>query len=135
MSSNIPVNEFTSPNPYSVSLDTDYREMLSLMDRHGIRHLPVIKDGDLVGLVSDRDLNLVGFVAGKLSICAQDIMSSDPFMVSPETPIEDVALEMSKRKIGSSIVVSASGEVIGIFTATDALNALVEVLRGEINKQ
>ena len=56
-------------------------------------------------------------------------MSPQPFIVSSETPLEEVALSMSRQKFGSALVRDEKDQTLGIFTVTDALNALIEVLR------
>ena len=59
-------------------------------------------------------------------------MTPAPYTVLPDTPLDEVVYNMSKQKIGSTIVKSDEDEYIGIFTSTDALNALLEVLRGDV---
>ena len=56
-------------------------------------------------------------------------MATDPVAVLANAPLDEVALLMSERKIGSVIVNGEEGEFRGIFTLTDALNALVEISR------
>ena len=131
MGNKISVDEFTTPSPYSVAEKSTYSEIFELMSSQGIRHLPVVQNGLPIGLISDRDIHLLALASSNENILAEDIMTKDPFTVYPDTPIEEVALEMSQRKIGSAIVTSEDGKVTGIFTATDALNALVEVMRGD----
>jgi CBS domain-containing protein len=62
---------------------------------------------------------------------AEDFMTAAPYCVPAGTPLEEVAFEMSAHKFGSVLVTDEDGNVSGIFTSIDALNALVEVLRGE----
>lgn len=127
---NLKIDEFTTPAPLTAKLEATVAELKDLMGEKGIRHLP-ISDGDqVVGIVTDRDLKTLE-LAETDEIKAKDFMTTDIFTVSSETPIEQVALEMSSKKIGSAIVTKADGSLYGIFTSTDALNALVEVLRGE----
>jgi len=59
-------------------------------------------------------------------------MEHSPYVVESGTPLDQVALEMSNRKIGSAIVRNFDSFNYGIFTSTDALNALIEVVRGQI---
>lgn len=56
-------------------------------------------------------------------------MAADPVAVKASTPLDEVAYAMSDRKIGSVIVNEDDGEFMGIFTLTDALNALIEISR------
>ena len=106
-------------------------EMVPVHDTHGIRHLPVLRDGAIVGLVSDRDVRLATGLddAGTLQLRAADIMAPEPLAVAADTPLDEVAFLMSERKVGSVIVKDGDGRLVGIFTATDALNALIEIVR------
>ncbi len=64
-------------------------------------------------------------------------MTANPYIVEPDVELEKVVFHMSKNKIGSAIVKFDGGAntEFGIFTSTDALNALLEVLRGEIGDE
>ena len=128
----MPVDEFITPDPVTASEDMDTDELRELMQRHDIRHLPVMRGDAVVGLISDRDVRLVSglTVAEKLQVRAGDIMRTEPLSVPATTPLAEVAEIMARKKIGSAIVTDAEGRLAGIFTATDALNALVEIARG-----
>ena len=128
----IPVDEFTSPCAVTVARGTAMEKVKSLMEKHGIRHIPVV-DGDVaVGIISDRDLKVLAKFPSWSTFVAEDVMTTDPYTVSADTNLDEVAFQMSDKKIGSAIVQDDAGDVIGIFTSTDALNALVEVIRGEL---
>ena len=134
MSFNINVDEFTTPDPVVVNCKTPLTEMKSMMQANGFRHLLVEDDNKkLVGLVSERDI--ASFSASQIfaELVAENVTANDLLTVSPETKLYDVALQMSENKFGSAVVVDANQTPIGIFTATDALNALVEVLRGDLD--
>ena len=95
--------------------------------------MPVIKGKDVVGILSDRDVKLIETCFEDISSLKVDyVMTPDPYTVSPDTPLEEVVFTMSKEKIGSAIVISETDGYMGIFTSTDALNALLEVLRGDV---
>jgi acetoin utilization protein AcuB len=127
----IPVEEFTTPDPITATEDMTIDDLSRLMQKHGIRHLPVVRDGAVVGVISDRDVRLVAglTVPEKLQVQAADIMAADPLTVSAAAPLDEVALAMSEKKVGSVIVNDEDGRFLGIFTATDALNALIEIVR------
>lgn len=133
MKSRMPVEEFTTPNPATATENASLEELRALMTTYGIRHLPIVRDGDIVGLVSDRDLRLAEGLSAthRLRALAADIMAIDPVSVKAETPLDDVAFTMSDRKIGSVLVHEADGTFLGIFTLTDALNALIELIRSK----
>lgn len=126
-----PVEEFTTPNPVTATENLSVDELRALMLETGVRHLPVVRAGKVVGLVSDRDVRVAQGLSEehKFQVCAADIMATDPVAVSSATPLDQVAYTMSDRKIGSVIVNEDSGEFLGIFTVTDALNALIEISR------
>lgn len=102
------------------------------MGKYELRHLPVAVDGKLIGVVSDRDLNLVQTLAYAPpdAITVEDAMTPDPYAPTPDTPLVEVVRVMVDRKIGSAVVVDA-GEIVGIFTATDAMRALIDALGGK----
>lgn len=128
---NTPVEDFTTPNPVTATEDMSIDALRQLMEEHGVRHLPVMREGTVVGLVSDRDVRLARGLGTehKIQVIAADIMVADPVTVKASMPLDDVAYIMSDQKIGSVIVHEDSGEFLGIFTSTDALNALIEISR------
>lgn len=128
----VPVDEFTSPSPITVSPQTPASEIALLLHENGIRHIPVVQNNVALGIISDRDIRVLGTVKELSLVSAEEMMVTDPFTVSPDTPLDQVVYEMSSRKIGSAIVQDEQGQVVGIFTNTDALNALVELLRGTL---
>ena len=101
------------------------------MSEKRIRHLPVLDSNKKVaGIVSERDV----FSSYKLQLNGdtpvKKIMKADPYCVPAQTKIYEVALAMSENKYGSAIILY-DDESLGIFTSTDALNALIEVVRGD----
>lgn len=130
---NIPVEEFSTPNPETASVQAGYKELTEKMKRGSFRHLLIVDGAEVVGVVSERDLKVLEGL-GDLSekLVAQDFMSRDLYIESPQTPLEKVVFEMSQRKIGSAVLQDKAENYLGIFTSTDALNALVEILRGDV---
>ena len=96
-----------------------------------IRHIPVVEEGRLVGIVTERDL--IGAAASQIfglkqksksallkSVLIKEVMKKRVVTAAPETPIRDVAHLMAEKKIGCVPVVSA-GVVVGLVTTTDIL--------------
>ncbi len=120
----------------------DARGMLDIADDlmrlKRIRHLPVLEDGRLVGLVTQRDLFLAG-VSSVLSfrrqserewlgrIRVREVMTTDLVTVPPETDIEDAVALMIEHKIGCLPVVAA-GKLVGLLSETDCLRYLQRIL-------
>jgi acetoin utilization protein AcuB len=133
MNLKVAVEAFTTPDPVMVPDTASIDAMADLMEEHGVRHLPIVRDGEVVGVVSDRDLRVARGLSDERrhQVTARDIMAADPVAVFADTPLDEVAFDMSERKIGSVLVYEESGDYLGIFTVTDALNALIEIVRGE----
>lgn len=127
----LPVDEFTTPNPVTATENTRIDELVRLMQENGIRHLPIIRGERVVGIISDRDLRVATCLTAqeKSHVHARDIMVTNPVTVSFDESLDDVAFKMSKNKIGSVIVNDEDDKFLGLFTATDALNALIEIIR------
>lgn len=127
----LPVEDFTSPGLVTAAENATLQELKELMDSYEIRHIPITKnDGAVIGVVSDNSLHLVSGLTNyeKSQVVAKDIMTPDPVFVDASTPLDDVAFEMSLKK-ADSVIVNEGEQVLGIFTLTDALNALIEVSR------
>jgi acetoin utilization protein AcuB len=97
------------------------------MRDHRFRHLPVVEDGRLVGILSDRDLRPVLLSPGLARARVRELMSEDLTTVGPDAPLEEAASLLVVKKIGCLPVV-AQGRLVGIVTETDLLAVLVELL-------
>lgn len=125
-----PVSHYMTTQPWTLERDASLREADQLMRAHGIRHLPILEDGRLVGVVSERDLRLLEAAAGASADTTHidRAMTERPFIVTGDTALDEVVSIMSEHKYGSVIVMSRDG-VEGIFTAVDACRVLAEVLQ------
>jgi CBS domain-containing protein len=94
-----------------------------LLRLHRIRHLPVARQGKLVGLVTHRDLLRAAAThatdPAAQPLWAADIMTRDVQTVRPETPLKDAVALMLKQKFGCLPVVDAEGALQGILTEAD----------------
>ena len=122
------IQKFMTPMPHSIGADIPIKIAYEMMKEHRIRHLPVQKAGALVGVLTDRDIKLASSFQGPGVLKVDDVMTPDPYVVSPETPVDQVALRMSENRYGCAIVVQDNQKVVGIFTATDGMRVLGEVL-------
>lgn len=124
-----PVSRYMTVHPEVVAPSTSIADALAMMrDRH-FHHLPVVERGTLVGVVSERDLHMLEAVCrvDPHETAVREAMTRQIVKVAPTTPLDDVAALMNERRCGS-VVVATSDDLIGIFTATDALTALADVL-------
>ncbi len=99
-----------------------------MRERH-IRHLPVLHQGKLIGVVSDRDLRLVETLqdVDPSKISVSEAMTSDVYVVSPDAALDEVVSSMAASKHGSAVVID-HGHVVGIFTTVDACSAFADML-------
>lgn len=122
------IDEYTSPCTVIANKNETVLELMRKMGEYDVRHIPVVENNKAIGLVTERDLKLVINLATGRALTADEVMITEPFVVNYGESLRDVVFEMSRRKVGSALVLDARSEDIGIFTSTDALNALVEVL-------
>ncbi len=130
------VGSVMTPFPYSVDTDDEIEEVERLIREHRIRHVPVQQDGRVVGIVSERDLYQLGDRfspnTDKARLRARDIMRDDPYVVGFDAPLNEVALEMAKRRIGSAIILHHE-KLAGMLSVTDICRILAEILESEFS--
>lgn len=119
------VYRWMTPCPQTIDRDATMADARARMRLLGIRHLPVLDHGELVGVISDGDLSFAERFVDARATAVGDVMTSDPFLAVPYAPLAEVAEVMAKRKYGTAIVVDR-GNVVGVFTVTDALRAIAE---------
>ena len=117
------VYKWMTPSPFTVTRDDLLSTADALFKKHGIRHLPVLDGGVLVGMLSERDMQVAQLFAGTREMKVDIVMSTEPYLVDPMTSLTEVAQEMGKRRQGVAVVVER-GNVVGVFTSVDALRAV-----------
>ena len=132
------VRKWMSPDPVSVSPDTTVAEARELLESHGFRHLTVVSEDRLVGIISDRDVT-ISAAALRSAVRNHDIaalldddrpvesvMSGTPHVIGPEAEIREAARLLVSRHINALPVVDIDGSIIGIITSVDCLLATLE---------
>ena len=125
-------------DPVSVSPDDTLAQALRLTREHRIRHLPVVRGGVLVGILSDRDIRsampspLEIHDAGRAEAVAEtpvaQVMTAEVITSGPFDTVEDAAKLLCRHRIGALPVVDAHGRLLGMISETDVLTAFAEVL-------
>jgi acetoin utilization protein AcuB len=125
----VTLRSFMTPSPHTIGASQTLATARALMQRHHIRHLPVLEAGQLVGILAERDLGLVsglpGVDLGRVTV--SEAMTPEPRCLSPDSSLEWVVAEMAQAHLGSILVVDDE-RVVGIFTTIDALRALGRLL-------
>ena len=137
------VRDWMTEHLVTLSPEASVAEALTLCRKRRIRHIPILDEGGLVGIVSDRDLRDASPALGDperartlQEIPVADVMSREVITVDPQDSIENAAQQMYELKIESLPVVSegavagagstvAEEEVLGIVTSSDVMRALV----------
>lgn len=111
-----------TPQPLTIGRHEPLITAHRLMNEHRVRHLPVLEHGELIGIVSQRDLYFLETIRGVdlESDSVEDAMTTDTYAVAPDAPISTVTKHMARHRYGCAVVLER-GKVAGIFTVTDAL--------------
>jgi acetoin utilization protein AcuB len=127
------VAQFMTKQPWTIAVTATLADAHRAMHEHRIRHLPVIDNGELVGVVSQGDLHRLESIAAFSldAVHVHDAMTSQPFVITGDTPLDEVVAIMAEHKYGSAIVMGREG-VEGIFTSIDACRVLAQLLRRQV---
>lgn len=123
------IQKYMTPMPHTVGKDIPLKKAFEMMRENRFRHLPVQDGGHLVGVITDRDIKFASSFEGASELKVEDVMTPDPYKVSPDATLETVVATMAEHKYGCAIVEQGNGKVVGIFTEIDALRALTELLK------
>ena len=124
------IQDVMVPCPYQVDSSVTIDEALHTMSLRGVRHLPVVDEGDLVGVITERALRLTQLASAGAGVPPPvgAVCDNAPHMVSGDVLVSEVALDMSERRLDYVLVVDADGNLTGIFTATDACRLVYMLL-------
>lgn len=130
-------NKMTT-NPFTISPDATIPEAHEIMEKHGIKRLPVMKNGKLVGVVSKEDIlhaspsKATAFSIGEITYLLSktkisQIMSKNPITISSGALLEEAAILMRDNDI-SFLPVVDNNKLVGIITATDIFDSFIDLL-------
>lgn len=124
------VDKFMTTSPHTIGLDQPLTQAHAMMHKHKIRHLPVLSGGQLVGVLTDRDLHLVETLrdVDPDKVTVEDAMTPSPYSVTPHAALDEVAAEMAEHKYGCAVVIDNT-HVVGVLTTVDLARVLTDVLR------
>jgi acetoin utilization protein AcuB len=136
MANKLTVGDWMTKNPITIEQDASVIEAIHLLKEKSIRRLPVLNKGKLVGLVTEK--MLYGYMPAKATSLDQwelhyllsktpvkAAMNPKPHTVPSDEPISEVAKLLHDRKLNGVLVVNKKGELEGLLTTTNALEALI----------
>jgi acetoin utilization protein AcuB len=132
------VKDWMSKDPITINDDTSMMKAIHLMKQNRFRRLPVLQEGRLVGIVSDRDLKEASpskattldvhelyYLLAELQV--KDIMTRDPITVASDDTVEHAAQLMLENTISGLPVTDDKGAVVGILTQSDVFRAFMHI--------
>ena len=123
------VGSYMTRTPHTIGAEQTLKVARQLMRDHHVRHLPVLHGGELVGVLSEREVRSFEALPGSSLLTVEEAMVPDAYVTPVNAPLDAVAGEMATRRLGSAVVVDEAANVVGVFTAVDALRALSDALR------
>ena len=135
MNKTLRLGEVMTVQPHSVDPQQKVSDAKQMMVKHAIKHLPVVKNTSVVGILTDRDIKLRQAVSQKedfhSTALVEDVCVTDPYTMRSNAPLTDALRGMVEKRIGSTIVVDEDHGLLGIFTSMDACRVLLGVLQQE----
>jgi acetoin utilization protein AcuB len=130
-----PISDYMTPAPQKIGVNATLASARAVMNELGIRHLPVLAAGELMGIVSQRDIQLLETLrdVDSTKVTVEEAMTQDVLSVAPDAPLAEVARRMVQRKCGSAVITDGKA-ILGIFTTIDALVALGALLQQKPKK-
>jgi len=127
--------QLMTAHPHVLSETDSIADAMALASDHGVRHLPIVRDGKPIGVISDRDLRRVegllaadvdrrGLADKLLAGRAMSLLEGEPVTIPLEATAKEVVDAMLEAHVGSLLVVDAHGALAGIVSYVDVLRAL-----------
>jgi acetoin utilization protein AcuB len=139
------VARWMTPSPITIEDSATIVEAIHLLKEKNVRRLPVMHKGKIAGVVTEKMLKdftpskatsldtwEVHYLLARTQVTAA--MNPKPHTVTPDTDIADAAKLLHDRKLNGVLVVDAKGNLVGIFTTTNALEALIGFAKGYAQK-
>lgn len=132
------VKQRMTANPFTATPGESIPDAQATMDRHTVRHLPVVEDGTVVGVISENDIAAAlpskattlsageaTYLVSRLTVAT--VMSRPALTIGPDALLEEAAVIMRDRKIEMLPVVE-DGRLIGVITESDILDSFIDLL-------
>ena len=123
------VNKYMTKTPSFVSKDEKVLNAKKMMYQLGCTHLPVLEAGNVVGVISERDILYLFQIESEdiENLTVEEAMTEDFYAANVDDDITSVSRYMADNRIGSAIILDHNNKLAGIYTYTDALKAIVDI--------
>lgn len=129
------LKKYMTTTPFTVEKDSPLLAAAELMQKNHIRHIPVMYQGKIEGILSNTDVTMIRTLNGvdieKLKV--YDCFTPNPYKVKPDASLDTVLEEMAEHKYGC-VLVEDNEHLVGIFTWVDALKATKDLLETRLRK-
>ncbi|NLF25356.1 MAG: CBS domain-containing protein [Deltaproteobacteria bacterium] len=124
------IDAVMTPCPHTINAAVSLNDALQVMSIRKLRHLPVVSDGELVGVLCEREVKALSTISENLrtALKAGDFCDRNPYIVQADIPLSKVAYDMSLGKQDYALITDGEGHFLGIFTTTDACRAIHMIL-------
>lgn len=134
------VEKWMTRNPITIEKDATVIEAMHLMKEKNVRRLPVMDKGKIAGIITEKmvmefkpskatslDTWEIHYILSKTPVT--EAMNPKPYKVTPNSDLTEAARLLHDRKLNGVLVVNEKNELVGIFTTTNALEALMEICK------
>lgn len=134
------VEKWMTRNPITIEKDATVIEAMHLMKEKNVRRLPVMDKGKIAGIITEKmvmefkpskatslDTWEIHYILSKTPVT--EAMNPKPYKVTPNSDLTEAAQLLHDRKLNGVLVVNEKNELVGIFTTTNALEALMEICK------
>ncbi len=123
------IKKFMTQNPVILSPEEDVQVAFNLLTIKEVRQAPVLDNGKLIGIVTDRDLRMaIVQDLNDTNLTVRNFMTSNPKTVFEDAPLQSAANIIAEKKFNALPVISESGNLVGIITTTDILLGLLNTV-------
>jgi CBS domain-containing protein len=127
------VQEAMTSNPAAITPETTIQEAAQLMKSEDVGALPIVEDGRLTCVITDRDLAIRALAQGLgTETPVRELASTDVVTADPQQSLEDAARLMAKHQIRRLPVVEDDGVLVGMLSQADIAQAGHDQLTGEV---
>ena len=127
------VQEAMTSNPTAITPDTTTQEAARLLKTENVGALPIVEDGRLTAVITDRDLAIRVLAEGRgIETPVREIASKDLVTIDPQQNLDEAARLMAEHQVRRLPVVEEDGNLVGMLAQADVAQAGHDTLTGEV---